>query len=790
MPINTKEDALFDQLSELDIDLMNLNHVLNTYNGLIFLWRPKSLKEENRIPEILGSPIAIAHFLRFIEDEHATNPAVYIFEHLKSMPAETEKGEQVSFETLFLSLINEGESFLCVLTAETGEKILTKGITAGLQIVVWVSEIFTFDKNQLFDYDQLKSLQQTHGDSALLTHKFFDQSGLCFWLTDLKGKLVWANSDYIRSVGGEGLAEVLKKQIILLPETQEFIKPLAENKCTQCNQSFYVSINGKRCYLDCLAVKDQSFIFFLAIDRTEEQLSKKEILNYKKTHDAVLNSLNEAALVFDSNKKLRFYNHSFVKMFDFQEQDLDHHIFHGDLLDRLREARFLPDQEHYEQWKLSQLNRYETVQENSEEDELWNLPDGRMLKITHMLYPMGGLLLLFDDITNQINLEARYNTLIKVQTATLDKLNEGIAVFKSDGCLKLYNKSLLEVWRVENNEFHEGMDFDVFAKICSKYYYQSEFWQNLKVRITDPNPEIRQHISGEIQTSDDRFLSYFSRPLPDGATILSWDDITQTRQVEHVLRERAEALEEAGRIKSNFIGHMSYHLRSPLQTILGYSDILLNKKQLMCEENQNELQKAEALRPLLSIQEATQTLTKIIDDIFDIAAIEADAMEIELELVNLYDLLKDSLSYVTTRVEQSCIMFVLECDKNIGKVYADQKRLKQIVHNLLLNAVSFMPAHREGKIILGAERKKGEFCFWVRDTGIGISTEKQGKIFESFVSEQGGVGLGLSLVRHFVELHKGWVEFESEAGEGACIICHFPDRSIKQIEPLQKSNLL
>jgi len=179
---------------------------------------------------------------------------------------------------------------------------------------------------------------------------------------------------------------------------------------------------------------------------------------------------------------------------------------HSDWLDHLRERNLLPAQPDYAAWKREELALYTEWPEETP-DELWALPDGRTLRLVRMRDPHGGISLLFSDMTDSMTL-------------------------KSQASLPLY--------------------------------HDTDFWDSLKARATDPNPDVRRHVDGEIKRSDDKMLTWLSRPLPDGATLVAWDDVTSARRAEAALIERAEALEEADRMKSEFVGHVSYQLRKKI----------------------------------------------------------------------------------------------------------------------------------------------------------------------------------------------------------------------------------
>ncbi|MCK5920826.1 MAG: HAMP domain-containing histidine kinase, partial [Methylococcales bacterium] len=269
--------------------------------------------------------------------------------------------------------------------------------------------------------------------------------------------------------------------------------------------------------------------------------------------------------------------------------------------------------------------------------------------------------------------------------------------------------------------------------------------------------------------------TFLSKPLPDGATLIAWDDVTSSRRTEAALRERAEALEAADRLKSEFVGHVDYQLRTPLTTISGYAELLQSGAVGELDDKQSEY--------MFAIQTASEDLARTIDDILDFAAIEADVIDLELGDVDLYFLLESALEYVAVKADDTRIGLKLVCPKDIGIIRADEKRIKQIVYNLLSNALRFTKP--SGTIELGAANEDDSgIRIWVKDDGVGIPSDRQPQVFESFKSTRGGAGLGLALVERFVARHGGWIELESEEGEGTHVICHLPrEANIEGAEP-------
>jgi signal transduction histidine kinase len=436
---------------------------------------------------------------------------------------------------------------------------------------------------------------------------------------------------------------------------------------------------------------------------------------------------------------------------------------HAEVLDRLRQRRRLPETADYSRWKTGELSWYETL--NPAPDDLWTLPDGRTLRVVRQPHPLGGMLLLFSDITGELRLKAQYNALIQVQQATLDKLNDAVAVFGSDGRLRLHNDAFARFWNVTAAAVDAAADFDGVVELCVPRLHDAQFWRELKGRVTDPDPRARIAVSGETKTSDDRIVAYQSRPLPDGATLVAFADITDTRKLERAVADRSVALAEAERLKRDFVGNVSYELRTPLTTILGYSELLDRAGDGLSERARSHV---------TAVRSAASQLARSIDDVLDMAQIDADEMALDLGEVQVAPLLKACADRWTRRAAEAGVTLEVIRAEDIGGLRADERRLGQILDHLVENALGQTPAG--GVVTLAARRALGEVQLQVSDTGRGIAFHVQAHIFDRFVGrDRGGPGLGLALVKSLIELHGGWVALESEPGAGATFTCHLPD---------------
>ena len=440
---------------------------------------------------------------------------------------------------------------------------------------------------------------------------------------------------------------------------------------------------------------------------------------------------------------------------------LDERPTHAELLDRLRQKRQLPEVVDYAGWKARELDFYGAAEASP--DDSWSLPDGRTLRVVRQPHPLGGILLIFSDITDELQLRSRYNAQIQVQTATLDKLNDAVAVFGSDGRLRLNNDAFEAFWGVSAEALAEAGDFDAVAALCRPVLDDAALWLGLKARVADPDPESRVPISGEGRTDDDRVVAWQTRPLPDGATLVAFSDVTARRELEQALAAKEAALAESQALKREFVGSVSYELRTPLTTIVGYSELL----EAMGDLPERSRQHAGAIRV------AASHLARSIDDVLDMAQIDAGEMELTLGDMRVCDLLEEAAGKVRAKVEGRGAVLSLACPAGLKPLRADARRIAQAVDHLLENACRAVS--EGGTVTLTAEAGPGEVRIRVEDTGRGIPYHLQAHVFDRFVRrERGGPGVALALVKALVELHGGWAEVQSEPGKGAAFILHLP----------------
>ncbi len=239
------------------------------------------------------------------------------------------------------------------------------------------------------------------------------------------------------------------------------------------------------------------------------------------------------------------------------------------------------------------------------------------------------------------------------------------------------------------------------------------------------------------------------------------------------LADKSQQLEAASQHKSEFLANMSHELRTPLNAIIGFSEVLLER--MFGEVNEKQV---EYLQDILS---SGQHLLSLINDILDLSKVEAGRMELALAPFHLPVTLENAVTLVKERAARHGIVPALDVDPRLGELVGDERKIKQVLLNLLANAVKFTP--EGGRISLKAVLTDGSVEISVSDTGVGIAPEDQGAIFEEFrqvgsddTGKREGTGLGLTLAKKFVELHGGRIWVESKVGKGSTFTFTLPVR--------------
>lgn len=744
-----------DELTALSVRLDTAESILAAEPDALFIWTPESLRASpgtfQARPRIVGSTAGL------VDPASGDLDYNYLLERLRPENAGR-------LNTAVQRLRRLGARFSLHVEALDGRIFEAEGRPAGALAVLWLRDV-TGERAEVARLTE--RMRQADAERARYeTHLM--EVPCPAWRRDGEGRLVWVNKAYATAVDATSPEDAVSRELELLGEEALgamrrtlFDKPRVKSRT-------HAIMSGERRALDVVESHLDGGTAGIAIDVTAEENLQDDLKRHIDSHAETLNRLNTAVAICGPDKRLKFRNHAFEELWGLEPQWLDEEPTDSAILDELRAQRRLPEQANFQAWKQARMELYTSTEPV---EEFWHLPDGRTVKLNAQAHPFGGVIYLYENVTERLNLESSYNTLARVQRETIDHLYEGVAVFGSDGRLKLSNPAYGRIWGLSEEQLADEPHVSDIIDLCRPLYAEPEEAELLRTQVTMVSG-MRANTTGRLNRPDETVVDFAIVPLPDGATLITYLDVTDATRMEIALRERNDALETADRLKSEFISHVSYQLRTPLTNIIGFGEILESEMFGGLEPRQHEY--------MQGILESSQTLLDTVNDILDLAVIEAGAMTLDLSDMEISEVLYAAEEFAQRPAQKSKVGLKVDCPGDAGAIRADEKRIKQIMINLLSNALSFTSPG--DTIAIGARRHENSVELYVADTGDGIKPEFQSTVFDRFEAHGGqdrrrGAGLGLSLVRSFVELHGGWVTLESAPDLGTCVTCHLPVRA-------------
>ena len=657
------------------------------------------------------------------------------------------------------ALREHGDSFVLPMTVAAGHQIEADGRAVGGRAVLRLRQVSGIAQQLVKVTAEHRQLQTRVEALRVLVETVPSP----VWLRNEANELTFANKAYADAVESNPADAVAHHTELLDHSARE------ELRLGIATGGYYAKrlaavVAGERRVLDVFGVPTANGSAGIAVDATEAEALRTKMMRMADAYRSTLDQLATAVAIFDAQRRLTFYNAAYALLWELEAGFLDQAPSDSQILEQLRAARRLPEQQDFRLWRMQLHEAYQAVEARQHE---WHLPDGRTLRVVTTPNSEGGVTYLFDDVTESLDLARRFDALIRVQGETLDNLGEAVAVFGSDGRLRLSNPAFAQMWRLEIAELTERPHIENMIGRFRALTNDETMLQELRASVTAL--EVRRPADLRIERVDGSILDCSAQPLPDGATLVTFIDITASVNVERALVERNEALVAADDLKEAFLQHMSYELRSPLTNIIGFAYFLDDEKTGPLNARQREY--------LGYITQSTNALLAIVDNILDLATLEAGAMTLDLGPVEIRSAMEAAVEGVQDRLTKDNIHLNLRAAPDAGSFTADERRVRQVLFNLLSNAVGFSPPG--STVTFSAERRSDAVVFAVSDQGPGISEDRKDKVFDSFEtqslgSRHRGVGLGLALVRSFVELHGGSVRIDSIPGQGTTVTCIFP----------------
>jgi signal transduction histidine kinase len=730
------------RIADVNAALQRSEALLNLRDQRIVIW-----PTENRKPELLGSlPL---------ESGAPDERSAFLAFGRWLMPRSA-----AALEHAVAALREKGAAFDLVAESQTGAPLEIQGRKSAAHVLVRFLSLSETKRSEA----RLKLENQRLAADHDTLFGLFDMLKMPMWLRAADGRLKWVNSAYAQAVeAADAEAAVREGKEFLGAQARQAI---ADKHGTQpvFEQTLSTVIGGDRQMFSVADFAGQDGSAGIACDVSAAEAIREEYGRLVRSHADTLDQLNTAVAIFDERQKLRFFNQAFQKLWDLDGAFLHSAPDNALLLDRLRSEGRIAEQPEWRRWKEGLLSAYRAV---DPQEHWWHLPDGKTIRVVANPQPKGGVTWVFENLTEKIDLESRYQTAVRVQGETLDNLAEGVAVFGPDGRLRLSNPAFARLWGLAPEATQPTVHVSVIRDICDQRAKDSP-WGGFVAAVTGFDEERRDR-HGQCEIDNGTVLRHAVIHLPNGQTMITFVDVTDSVNVERALKEKNEALLKSDQLKNEFVQHVSYELRSPLTNIIGFTELLALPATGPLTPKQREY--------VGHIGSSSAVLLTVVNDILDLATVDAGIMQLDISEVRVAPTIAAAADLVAERLEDHAIRLRIEARDAPESIHGDETRIRQVLYNLLSNAANYAP---EGSTVTLACRSRGEGVeFSVHDDGPGMPPDVLDSVFSRFESRvnggrRRGAGLGLSIVKSFVELHGGSVIIETGRGRGTTVICSFP----------------
>src|SRR5688572_1734113 len=566
-------------------------------------------------------------------------------------------------------------------------------------------------------------LGQTELALDSLTH-LIESAPFPMWYRGPDMSLGLVNSAFVAAVEAHDAAEVIARGSELIDSPGEDGARAGALAALEAGSPYVrtqpATIGGERRMLKLVDVPlPTGAVAGFAIDIQDLEDARFELAQHVGSQRELADRMTAGVVQFDADRTLSFFNQPFAVMAQLEPDWLSEKPEFDRLLERMRESGRLPEVRDFPAWKAERREWFTSTDEVIAED--WILASGDHWRIVAQPLPDGGVRMILEDRTEQVRLATARDTLLRVRGATFDNLFEVISVFASDGRLYLWNRRFSELWDLDESWLAEHPRVDELVPAMAKRLVNPTAAAQVRelVRSTTSG---RQSGTGRVSLTDGRHFEFAAVPLPDGNALFTMVDVTDSSRIEAALRERATALEEADRVKTDFVANMSYELRTPLTSIGGFAEMLQGGYA-------GELPPP-ATDYVGAILESVERLSKLINDVLDLTQGDTQGIILERERVDIVGICRAAAEALKGRIGEKDQKLELALEPSAGSVIGDARRLRESVEHILRNAVAY--TEDGGHIWLKASGGEETATIIVVDNGPGIAPEQRDEVFARF----------------------------------------------------------
>lgn len=575
----------------------------------------------------------------------------------------------------------------------------------------------------LFDLTEtVRELERLEGDATTARNAFHALAGLIeasplpMWHRGPDFHLSFVNTAYVEAVDGESGEDVVFKDIELVEPINGVDAKAAAAKAQEIGKpverlvSATIANERRQIKVYDIPMGDVG-VGGIAIDMQELINARADARRQAEAQRNMLDKMSAAVAQFAADRTLTFWNLPFQRQFGMREEWLSESPEFARVLERMRESGKMPDVRDFPEWRAEREGWFHIA---APVEENWLLPDGTHLRLVGQPTADNGLLLIFEDRTEQAQLASARDTLLRVRTATFNNLFEAVSVFSADSRLSIWNSRFEEIWAVEEEVLAQHPRFDELLPQLGPRLHKPSHVSVLR-ELLQMTISTRQPRKSRIAFADGRIFQLSTVPLPDGNAMLAMLDVTDSLQIEQALRDRNAALSEADSIKGKFLSNMSYEFRTPLTSISGFADLL--------QQGIGGELPPQAKEYVEAISKSADRLGQQINAVLDFTQSEAGALPVARKPLEIADLIKSVEATASAAALKAGASLVIDVKPNAGSIQGDVARLKQAMDAIVDNALTHGGSGL--RILIHASGDRNGVTLVVSDNGPGMDVQAQ-----------------------------------------------------------------
>jgi len=427
--------------------------------------------------------------------------------------------------------------------------------------------------------DKLRDAQQRveAADTALNTHEWaqetlrglIEEAPIIAWHRAAEGEINWSGGEIKARAGSVAAAQAVD---LIVARTKLNNQPVLAGQPQKSRIEIVVNEGMETVSLHVIEIvrPDGSRIGF-ATDAGTATSAERTLTRFVQTMTETFAHLTVGLAIFDRNQTLALFNPALVTMWQVEPAWLARRPSLRDIIDELRATRRLPELQDFHKWRTRLIDLFENT-EAADYEELWHLADGSNIRVLARPHPHGSLAFIFDDVTERMRLEQRYRHSIDLRRSTLDRLNEGVAVFGANGLLQFVNQAFHEIWGTDTESVFPAMHARQLVSMCETMTKETDVWHRLHGYIT--GEENRRAWTAQLTMESRRILTARFAPLPDGSTMAVFADITRSEHVSKQLAARSAALALAETMRASLARRLADQVAAPLGDIAEHARAL------------------------------------------------------------------------------------------------------------------------------------------------------------------------------------------------------------------------